>query len=129
MLDQIFKEHFSATIASFQDAVKCLSEFSSNPAFPDTSMEAIRIIRSCAKHISENPEVTLPQHAHVCTAIVAAQMFILSEEDSLNQDCVWVRAWFPVMFELSTVITRCKLDVRTRFVRKSFNSLMDTQFL
>lgn len=56
-IDLIFKEHFSATIGSFQDAVKCLSEFSSNSAFPDTSMEAIRIIRSCAKHISENPEV------------------------------------------------------------------------
>lgn len=57
IIDQIFKDHFSATIDSFQDAVKCLSEFSSNPTFPDTSMEAIRIIRSCAKHISEKPEV------------------------------------------------------------------------
>jgi len=56
-VDQIFKEHFPATIASFQDAMKCLSEFSSNAAFPDTSMEAIRIIRLCAKHISEKPEV------------------------------------------------------------------------
>lgn len=56
-VDQIFKQHFSATIDSFQDAVKCLSEFSCNSAFPDTSMEAIRIIRSCAKHISDNPEV------------------------------------------------------------------------
>lgn len=58
-IDQIFKDHFPATIDSFQDAVKCLSEFSSNAAFPDTSMEAIRIIRSCAKHISEKPEVLL----------------------------------------------------------------------
>lgn len=59
IIDQIFKDHFSATIDSFQDAVKCLSEFSSNPTFPDTSMEAIRIIRSCAKHISEKPEVCM----------------------------------------------------------------------
>lgn len=57
LTDLIFKEHFSATIDSFQDAVKCLSEFSCNAAFPDTSMEAIRIIRLCAKHISDNPEV------------------------------------------------------------------------
>lgn len=43
------------------------------------------------------------------------QMF-LNEEDNANPDCVWLRAWFPVMFELSTVITRCKLDVRTRYI-------------
>ncbi len=48
-------------------------------------------------------------------------MFILSDEDSSNQDTVWVKAWFPVVFELSTVITRCKLDVRTRWV--CFSSL------
>ncbi len=58
VLDQIFKHHFSATIDSFQDAVKCLSEFSCNALFPDTSMEAIRIIRLCAKYISEKPEVS-----------------------------------------------------------------------
>ena len=29
----------------FQDAIKCLSEFACNAAFPDTSMEAIRLIR------------------------------------------------------------------------------------
>lgn len=62
-VDQIFKEHFTATIDSFQDAVKCLSEFSSNSAFPDTSMEAIRIIRLCAKHIAEKPEVLTQGYA------------------------------------------------------------------
>ena len=57
---QIFEEHFSATIDSFQDAVKCLSEFACNAAFPDTSMEAIRIIRHCAKHVADNPQVGEP---------------------------------------------------------------------
>lgn len=56
-VDQIFKQHFTATIDSFQDAMKCLSEYACNAAFPDTSMEAIRIIRSCAKHVADKPEV------------------------------------------------------------------------
>lgn len=30
------------------------------------------------------------------------------------EDRVWVRGWFPILFELSCIITRCKLDVRTR---------------
>lgn len=53
----VFAKHFPATIDSFQDAVKCLSEFACNAAFPDTSMEAIRLIRHCAKYVSERPQV------------------------------------------------------------------------
>lgn len=52
-----FREHFAAAIDSFQDAVKCLSEFVCNAAFPDTSMEAIRLIRHCAKYVSDRPQV------------------------------------------------------------------------
>ena len=39
--------------------MKCLSEFACNAAFPDTSMEAIRLIRHCARHVYENPNVSL----------------------------------------------------------------------
>lgn len=52
-----FQNYFAAAIDSFQDAVKCLSEFVCNAAFPDTSMEAIRLIRHCAKYVSERPQV------------------------------------------------------------------------
>ena len=31
-------------------------------------------------------------------------------------DRIWVRGWFPVIFELSCIISRCKLDVRTRLL-------------
>lgn len=41
IVSTIFQHHFPAAIDSFQDAVKCLSEFACNAAFPDTSMEAI----------------------------------------------------------------------------------------
>jgi len=34
----------------------------------------------------------------------------------LETDRLWVRGWFPVLIELSCIINRCKLDVRTRFV-------------
>ncbi|XP_070765753.1 brefeldin A-inhibited guanine nucleotide-exchange protein 2 [Enoplosus armatus] len=95
-----FQEHFAAAIDSFQDAVKCLSEFVCNAAFPDTSMEAIRLIRHCAKYVSERPQ-TLREYT----------------SDDMNVapgDRVWVRGWFPILFELSCIINRCKLDVRTR---------------
>ena len=54
----VFEKHFSAVLDSFQDAVKCLSEFACNAAFPDTSMEAIRLIRNCARYVAEKPHVS-----------------------------------------------------------------------
>jgi len=102
----IFEKHFSVTVESFQDAVKCLSEFSCNAAFPDTSMEAIRLIRHCGKHVYENP-LMFREH--------------FAEDAGISEsDRIWVRGWFPVIFELSCIISRCKLDVRTRALTVMF---------
>ncbi|TMS16212.1 Brefeldin A-inhibited guanine nucleotide-exchange protein 1 [Larimichthys crocea] len=96
----VFEKHFAATIDSFQDAVKCLSEFACNASFPDTSMEAIRLIRHCAKYVSERPQ--------------AFKDYTSDDMNVAPEDRVWVRGWFPILFELSCIINRCKLDVRTR---------------
>ncbi|XP_071807234.1 brefeldin A-inhibited guanine nucleotide-exchange protein 1-like isoform X1 [Asterias amurensis] len=101
IVTNVFEKYFGATLDSFQDAVKCLSEFACNAAFPDTSMEAIRLIRSCAKYVMEKPQM-FREH-------VGDHETPISEEDR-----IWVKGWFPVLFELSCVINRCKLDVRTR---------------
>uniref|UniRef100_A0A8C1W3Z8 ADP-ribosylation factor guanine nucleotide-exchange factor 1 (brefeldin A-inhibited) n=1 Tax=Cyprinus carpio TaxID=7962 RepID=A0A8C1W3Z8_CYPCA len=98
IVTNVFEKHFPATIDSFQDAVKCLSEFACNAAFPDTSMEAIRLIRHCAKYVSDRPQVN----------------YTSDDMNVAPEDRVWVRGWFPILFELSCIINRCKLDVRTR---------------
>ena len=54
----LFEQYLPAMIDSFQDAVKCLSEFACNAGFPDTCMEAIRLIRNCARHVAEKPAVS-----------------------------------------------------------------------
>lgn len=89
-----------AIVESFQDCVKCLSEFASNPIYPDIAMDAIRLIRKCAKYVSEHKN-----------------HFFSDENDSQNMmdmDRVWIRGWFPVLFELSCIINSSKLDIRTR---------------
>nr|XP_034978039.1 brefeldin A-inhibited guanine nucleotide-exchange protein 2 isoform X3 [Zootoca vivipara] len=100
IVTNIFQQHFPAAIDSFQDAVKCLSEFACNAAFPDTSMEAIRLIRYCAKYVSERPQVL--------------REYTSDDMNVAPGDREWVRGWFPILFELSCIINRCKLDVRTR---------------
>eukprot|EP00058_Branchiostoma_floridae_P024487 XP_002609977.1 hypothetical protein BRAFLDRAFT_59588 [Branchiostoma floridae] len=107
IISSIFEQYFYAVIDSFQDAVKCLSEFACNAAFPDTSMEAIRLIRSCAKYVADRPQA-FREHGGDLELNV-------SEEDR-----VWVKGWFPVLFDLSCVINRCKLDVRTRALTVMF---------
>lgn len=108
IINELYAEHFGIMVDSFQDAVKCLSEFACNASFPDTSMEAIRLIRSCASYIDANP------------ALFAEGMMddngTVSEEDR-----AWVRGWFPLLFELSCVVSRCKLDVRTRALTVLFD--------
>lgn len=42
---------------SFQDAVKCLSEFACNIGFPEISMEAIHLLRTCADCVHDKPQV------------------------------------------------------------------------
>ncbi|VDN44482.1 unnamed protein product [Gongylonema pulchrum] len=105
----VFSTEFGNALDSFQDAIKCLSEFACNANFPDISMEAIRLIRLCATYVSENQ-----------------RQFVEHQwEDGANlQDAqrIFLRGWFPIMFELSCIIGRCKLDVRTRFVCISHSS-------
>lgn len=48
------KQHDSRVIvisSSFMDAVNCMSEFACNAYFPDTAMEAIRQLRTCATSV------------------------------------------------------------------------------
>lgn len=102
IINELYQRQFHIMIDSFQDAVKCLSEFACNARFPDTSMEAIRLVRTCALCVHASPQI-FAEHAGMENDIS------VSEEDR-----VWVRGWFPMLFSLSCVVNRCKLDVRTR---------------
>ncbi|KAG8222438.1 hypothetical protein J437_LFUL002173 [Ladona fulva] len=102
IITQLYAQQFPVMIDSFQDAVKCLSEFACNASFPDTSMEAIRLIRNCAKYVDEKPHLFREHNMDI-------ELSAASEEDR-----AWVRGWFPLLFELSCIVSRCKLDVRTR---------------
>ncbi|KAB0792741.1 hypothetical protein PPYR_14700 [Photinus pyralis] len=102
IITELYGRQFSAMIDSFQDAVKCLSEFACNARFPDLSMEAIRLVRTCALSVNGAPQL-FAEHAGMENDVT------IPEEDR-----VWVRGWFPLLFSLSCVVNRCKLDVRTR---------------
>lgn len=100
---QYYEQFFTNIIESFQDSIKCLAEFACNINFPDTSMEAIRLIRVCARYVAEKPQV-FREHA------------LDFEDHSDSSERVWVKGWFPILLGLSVVVNRCKLDVRTRLV-------------
>ncbi|CAL1607164.1 unnamed protein product [Knipowitschia caucasica] len=115
-----FPQIFPAAIDSFTDAIKCLSEFVCNAAFPDTSMEAIRLIRQCATYVHQRPQ--------------ALREYTSDDMNVAPGDRVWVRGWFPILFELSCIINRCQLDVRTRGltvmfeIMKSYGTSFETHW-
>lgn len=110
IFNNIYESNFISMIDSFQDAVKCLSEFGCNQSFPDTSMEAIRLIRACARYVAEQP-----QYFKEFNIEDKNNGFLASEDDR-----VWVRGWLPILFELSCIVNTCKLDVRTRALTVMF---------
>ena len=101
----IFQNHFPSTIESFQEAMKCLSEFACNSHFPDISMEAIRLFRNTAKQVHDYPDLFYEQSSHQS----GNETFFQTEQEK-----VWVKGWVPVLVELASVMSRCMLDVRTR---------------
>ena len=113
-----FDAHFPQVVESYQDAVKCLSEFACNSEYPDISMEAIRLIRALARYAAEQEHV-FRDH------VVFQDNFSASLEDKnfSVDDRVWVCGWFPVILELTHVVRRCKLDVRTRALTVLFEVL------
>lgn len=70
-------------------------------------MEAIRLIRSCAEYVSLNQERIIDAPWEESWSVTGDQR-------------IWLRGWFPIFFELSCIINRCKLDVRTRSLTVMF---------
>ena len=113
--DFLTNEKFTI-VDSFQDCIKCLSEFGCNPLFPEISMNAINLIRKCARYVSnhknqfmeggaENDKNKRTENDPTCSEL----------------DRVWIRGWFPVLFELSCIINSGKLDIRTRSLTVLFD--------
>ncbi|GMR53679.1 hypothetical protein PMAYCL1PPCAC_23874 [Pristionchus mayeri] len=105
-----FTSNFSSVLDAFQEALKCLAEFACNSNLTDVSMEAIRLIRLCAECVASNEQVIVDA--------LWEERFVVSGEQR-----VWLRGWFPIFFELSCIINRCKLDIRTRSLTVMFEIL------
>ena len=78
-------------------------------------MEAIALIRVCAKYIAEKPHMFKE-----LSLMELKQVDALKKKDFSEEDRVWIRGWFPILFELSCVVITCKLDVRTRALTVMF---------
>ncbi|CAK9296919.1 unnamed protein product [Gordionus sp. m RMFG-2023] len=130
-------------IDSFQNLIKCLAEFAchiddqnyqknkfptsyylanihdnsttpdfcreANQSSADINMEAIRLIRLCAAYVHAEPR--------------AFKDYTYEEINVCEDDYPWVKGWFPILFELSCVINRCSLDIRTRALTVMFEIL------
>ncbi|GMT28613.1 hypothetical protein PFISCL1PPCAC_19910 [Pristionchus fissidentatus] len=105
-----FKSNFASVLDAFQEALKCLAEFACNPNLAEMNMEAIELIRQCAQCVALNEEIIVDSPWE--------EKFSMKGEQR-----IWLRGWFPIFFELSCIINRCKLDIRTRSLTVMFDIL------
>uniref|UniRef100_A0A7E4WE95 SEC7 domain-containing protein n=1 Tax=Panagrellus redivivus TaxID=6233 RepID=A0A7E4WE95_PANRE len=118
IISKIFPNHFSEVIDSFPEAVKCLSEFACNNTNDDTSMEAIRLIRSCAELVRRytdlfdtDTDLTSPGSGPPSTYTSPTHSITVTSADNHR---VWAKGWLSIFIQLWSIISRSKLDVRTR---------------
>ncbi|KAL7074646.1 hypothetical protein ACQ4LE_005574 [Meloidogyne hapla] len=110
IIGDVFPKHFAELSPdSFHDAIKCLSGFACNPAFPDTSMESIRMIRLAAALVDKHSDLI---NANWGNNSGRPESF--KDLSSIEGHPIWIKGWLPIIFELSCIVNRCKLDVRTR---------------
>ncbi|CEF68473.1 LD29171p [Strongyloides ratti] len=124
IITEVCKNNFISIVDFFQDAVKCLSEFSCNYNFPDISMESIKLIRYCADHVSKNTHIFVEHCFDDLGSNTSTPSMELSSPLKIRQNSmqkVWVRGWFPIFSELYYIINDCKLDVRTRSLTVMFD--------
>lgn len=134
IINNIFEKNFNAMIDSFQDAVKCLSEFACNQNFRDTSMEAIGLIKTCAEYVCKEGKSIKIYHLDNDNQMLSSLKRPLSSPPPLKAGSaasvadgeldegqgIWVRGWFPILFELSCIVVTCNLDVRTQALTVMF---------
>ena len=95
-------------------------------------MDAINQINECAKYVSKRSD-KFDNNFDMTTGTPNAGGEHNSPENGngnqennmVKSDRVWIRGWFPVIFELSNIINQSKLDVRTRSLTILFNIVQD----
>ncbi|KNC76169.1 hypothetical protein SARC_11320, partial [Sphaeroforma arctica JP610] len=88
---------------AFVDGVNCVVEFACNRHFPGLAMEAMELMRKCAAMIAQDTDNYMAENAPK-----------EGEPAVYISDQIWVQGWFPILFGLHRIMTRCSLDVRTR---------------
>ncbi|KAF7638012.1 SEC7 domain-containing protein [Meloidogyne graminicola] len=111
IIGDVFPKYFAdLSPDSFHDAIKCLSGFACNPAFPDTSMESIRLIRLAAALVDKHSDLINATWGNNSGRPESFKHLSNTNEGHP----IWIKGWLPIIFELSCIVNRCKLDVRTR---------------
>ncbi|VDD77898.1 unnamed protein product [Mesocestoides corti] len=112
IINTVFPNNFYLLIDSFPVFIRALAEFACNLHFPDTSMEAIRLIRLCARVVSERACQFSSEESNASKTSTPESLVVDNVKE--DDDLLWKRGWMPILYELFRIINNCKLDVRTR---------------
>ena len=86
-------------------------------------MDAITLINTCAKYVFEHSDKF--DNITELNSSNSNELQNNHQDHVAKSDRVWIRGWFPVIFELSNIINQSKLDVRTRSLTILFNIVQE----
>nr|XP_013798254.1 PREDICTED: brefeldin A-inhibited guanine nucleotide-exchange protein 1 [Apteryx mantelli mantelli] len=108
--EHIMKRNRSPTIRDM--VVRCIAQMVNSQAANIRS--GWKNIFSVFHLAASDQDESIVELAFQTTGHIAFKEYTSDDMNVAPEDRVWVRGWFPILFELSCIINRCKLDVRTR---------------
>ncbi|KAG7235225.1 hypothetical protein INR49_030628 [Caranx melampygus] len=108
--EHIMKKNRSPTIRDM--VIRCVAQMVNSQAANIRS--GWKNIFSVFHQAASDHDETIVELAFQTTGHIALREYTSDDMNVAPGDRVWVRGWFPILFELSCIINRCKLDVRTR---------------
>ncbi|KAK0425566.1 hypothetical protein QR680_009262 [Steinernema hermaphroditum] len=127
VVEDVFAKEFSSVLDSFQEAIKCLSEFACNTHLHDLSMDAIHLIKGSATLVAHNIAVFQEHNWEESTVspsspVAQPSWNSLSHSHSPGDTSqrVWLRGWLPIFSALSCIIQRSGMDVKTHSLSVMF---------
>uniref|UniRef100_A0A671K815 Brefeldin A-inhibited guanine nucleotide-exchange protein 2-like n=1 Tax=Sinocyclocheilus anshuiensis TaxID=1608454 RepID=A0A671K815_9TELE len=111
--EHIMKKNRSPTIRDM--VIRCVAQMVNSQAANIRSgwKNIFSVFHQAASDHDENiVNLAFQTTGHI--VMLSPQEYTSDDMNVAPGDRVWVRGWFPILFELSCIINRCKLDVRTR---------------
>ncbi|KAI0980029.1 hypothetical protein GJ496_001401 [Pomphorhynchus laevis] len=108
--EDLLEIYFNNMVDALQDCIKCLAEFASCAESPDVATNSLYLISHIADHLSRHHDIFNDKYDEEAIGVAI-------------EDRIWVKGWLPIVFECSSIINRCRSNIRNQTISTLFDIL------